>query len=279
MRYSPADFMAAEVPTVTAPINGNTPFAQQYAQEMRQLAVQYADSDPRSVQKHLGPSEVGHVCHRQVAGKLAQLPKVNHLTDPWASIMGRAGHKWTESMRLWVNQQTGRIRFLAEHRVTPGGSGGAFLAHPGSADAYDALHSAVVDDKFLGDTSMNKLKRVGPPRHYWTQFLLYRRGLLALGLPVDRIILLAWPRTRSTLDDLYVWEQVVTEADERFLDEVIAPELDYRKQWAAALITGAAQLTDVPADSSDCHFCDYYRPATARDGGAGCPGDATGANQ
>lgn len=275
---SPSAFMTAVVPAVPIPSNGNTSFAVAYAREMRELAIQHADSDPRSIQKHLGPSEIGHLCDRLVAGKLAQLPKINHVRDPWASIMGRAGHKWTEELRHWVNAKYGP-RFLPEFRVTPGGSGGAFQGHPGSSDAYDARYNAVVDDKFLGVTSMAELKQSGPPRHYWTQFLLYRRGLLALDLPVDRIILLAWPRTRSSLDDMYVWEEEVTPEHERFLDEVIAPELIYRKQWAAALVTGAARLEDVPMNNKDtCQWCPFYRPASARDGQPGCPGHATGAS-
>ena len=268
---------AAPVTIAPALINGNTEFAVQYAREMRELAVAHANNDPRSLQKHLGPSEIGHSCSRQIVAKLADLPVINHTTDPWASIMGRAGHKWTEELRLWVNATTGQPRFLPEFRVKPGGSGGAFLEHDGSSDAYDAEHNAVVDDKFLGDTSMGKLKQHGPPRHYWTQFLLYRRGLLALGLPVDRIILLAWPRTRSTLDAMYVWEHVVTDEDERFLDDVIAPELLWRKQWAAAVLAGTAQINDVPMDTEDsCQWCPIYRPQSVRDGAYGCPGHTAG---
>lgn len=268
---------AAPVSAAVTRVNGNTPFAEQYANEMRELAVAHANNDPRSLQRHLGPSEIGHSCDRMIVAKLAELPVINHTSDPWASIMGKAGHKWTEELRHWVNAQTGNPRFLPEFRVTPGGSEGAFLGHSGSSDAYDAAYNAVVDDKFLGDSSLGKLRQHGPPRHYWTQFLLYRRGLIALGLPVDRIILCAWPRTRSTLDAMYVWEHIVTEEDERFLDDVIAPELANRKQWAVALLTGAAQLTDVPMDTDDtCQWCPVYRPASARDGLYGCPGHTAG---
>lgn len=270
---SPADFMAS-ARTTPAALAGNTPWAGQYASELRQLVVDYANHDPRSQQRHLGPSEVGHLCHRQVAGKLAGLPATNHVTDPWASIMGRAGHTWMEGCLHWVNDQLGRVRFLPEYRVTPGMG---FEDHPGTGDGYDADHEAVIDHKFLGTTSMNKLRKDGPPRHYFVQFLLYMLGFQALGLPVRRIVLLAWPRTASSLDGMYVWEHEVTDADIAFLRDVVKPELDYRKQWAAALVTGAAQLMDVPADTNDsCHFCPFFRPQAARDGGTGCPGHSPG---
>lgn len=264
---SPSDFMASAAPAVLA---GNTAWAGRYAAELREIVVRYANGSARNVQRHLGPSEIGHVCHRQVAGKLAQLPPTNHVLDPWPSIMGTAGHAWMEGCLSSVNAELDHVRFLTEHRVTPGMG---FEGHPGTGDGYDAHHQAVIDHKFLGTTSMNKLRKDGPSRHYFVQFLLYMLGFRALGLPVSRIVLLAWPRTSSSMDGMYVWEHQVTEADFEFLRDVVKPELDYRKQWAAALITGAAQLMDVPGDTDDeCHFCPFYRPQTARDGGTGCPG-------
>jgi hypothetical protein len=268
---SPAEFMAAAVPVQLA---GNTPWAARYATALREIVVRYATSSARNLQRHLGPSEIGHVCHRQVVGKLAGLPATNHVLDPWPSIMGTAGHAWMERCLSAVNDLLGRVRFLTEYPVTPTMG---FEGHPGTGDGYDADHQAVIDHKFLGETSMTRLRRAGPPRHYLVQFLLYMLGFQALGLPVRRIVLLAWPRTASSLDGLYVWEHLVDQADLRFLGEVIKPELDYRKQWAAAVLTGAAQLMDVPADTSDeCHFCPFYRPQSARDGGPGCPGHAAG---
>lgn len=268
-------FFAQSAPVSVAQqrINGNTPFAEQYARELRGFVEQHANNSDRSLQKALGPSEVGHSCHRMVAGKLAQLPAINHVGDPWASIVGTSLHAWLADCLLATNERLGRIRFLAEYRVTPAG----FEGHPGTGDGYDADTESVIDHKALGDTSMGNLKQHGAPRHYLVQTLLYARGFRALGLPVRRVVLLAWPRTRSTLDAMYVWEHELTIEDDHFLDNVIAPELEYRKQWAVALLTGAAQLNDVPADTTDtCHFCPYYRPASARDGLPGCPGHTTG---
>lgn len=269
---SPAEFMKAARRTPAAPVSGSSPWAAAYAAELRRYVEDYANGSARSVQRHLGPSEIGHLCHRQVAGKLAQLPATNHVSDPWPSIMGTAGHAWMEGCLQGVNARLGRERFLTEHRVTPGMG---FEAHPGTGDGYDRDYLAVIDHKFLGDSSMGKLRSAGPPRHYFVQFLLYMLGFQALGLEVRRIVLLAWPRTRSSLDAMFVWEREVTEADDAFLREVVLPELEYRKAWAAALVTGAARLSDVPMDPRDeCHFCPFYRPQSARDDGPGCPGHA-----
>lgn len=265
-RISPAEFMAS-APTSLA---GNTAWAARYASELREIVVRYANGSERNLQRHLGPSEIGHLCHRQVAGKLAGLPATNHVVDPWASIMGTAGHAWMEECFRAENVRIGRPRFLPEFRVTPTMG---FDEHPGTGDLFDADNDAVDDHKFLGATTMAKLRKDGPPRHYRVQFLLYALGFIRLGLPVKRIVLLAWPRTESSIDGMYVWEEELTEEHWAFLRDVVEPELRYRKQWAAALSAGTAQLSDVPMDSADeCHFCPFYRPQSARDGGPGCPG-------
>lgn len=262
---SPAEFMAS----APAPLNGNTPFAGRYAAELRRVLHEQAARAPRSLQDHLGPSELGAECDRQVAAKMAHLPVTNHVADPWPSIRGTALHAYAADAFIADNERHG-LRWVAEQRVTP------HPDHPGTADLYDAKERAVVDHKFLGVTSMTKIRSPqGPPRHYVVQLLLYGRGYRLLGLPVDRVVLAAYPATASSLSGLYVWERPYTPADDELLAEVFA-QTAVRRQWAIALLTGAAQLGDVPAspDDSTCYFCPFYRPQTARDGGAGCAGHA-----
>lgn len=262
---NPAQFMQA----APAPLNGNTPFASRYAAELRRVFHEQASQAPRSLQAHLGPSELGVECDRQVAGKMARLPATNHVADPWPSIRGTALHAWAADAFLADNARHG-LRWVAEQRVTP------HPLHPGTADLYDAREKAVVDHKFLGTTSMAKIRSPeGPPRHYVVQLLLYGRGYRNLGLPVERVVLAAYPATGSSLSGLYVWDRPHTPADDELLDEVFR-QTEIRRRWAIALITGQAQLGDVPASPSDdgCYFCPFYRPQTARDGGAGCAGHA-----
>lgn len=252
------------------PLNGNSAWASRYAAEIRRVVFASAAEAPRSLQRHLGPSEIGHLCDRQVAGKLAGLPRTNHVQDPWPSILGTAAHAWLEQAFRSENDRLGRIRWVPEARVTP------IDGHPGTADLYDADEQSVNDHKVLGPTSMAKIRSAsGPPRHYVVQLLLYARGYRRLGLPVRRVAILAYPRTLSTLDGLYVWDRPYTPADDDLLDVVVA-QLGTRKLWAEALIAGSAQLMDVPADTTDeCHFCEFFRPQSARDGGPGCPGGAS----
>jgi hypothetical protein len=266
---SPAEFLAA----APAPVGGSSPWAGRYAAELRRVLLEHAARAPRTLQQHLGPSELGVECDRQVAGKMAALPVTNHVADPWPSIVGTALHAWAAEAFQSDNLRHATLRWVAEQRVTP------HPDHPGTADLYDALEAAVVDHKFLGESSMAKIRK-GWPRHYLVQLLLYGLGYHLLGLPVRRVALAAYPRTAATLDGLYV-------RDARFTDETgqVAPEVvellravfadtARRKAQAAEILAGRMTLMDVPAhpDDDGCYFCPFYRPQAARDGAAGCPG-------
>lgn len=236
--------------TAPAPLNGSSVWAARYTAELRRVYHQGAEQAPRSLQSFLGPSEIGSDCDRQVAAKMARVPRTNHVTDPWPSIVGTALHAWAADAFDADNKRTAP-RWITETRVTP------HPDHPGTADLYDAKEHAVVDWKFLGPGSMDKIKsREGPPRHYVVQLLLYGLGYRLAGLPVDRVVLAAVPRTAASLDGMYCWERPYTPADDELLEEVFR-QTAYRKQWAIALITGQASLMDVPAttNADSCYFC------------------------
>jgi len=266
---SPEDFMAAAPKSVS----GNTSWASRYAADIRRAWMEHAAQAPRTLQQHLGPSELGVECDRQVAGKFAALPATNHVVDPWPSIRGRALHTEAEDVFTADNRRTGQLRWLTEQRVTP------HPDHPGTADLYDAVEKAVVDHKFLGESSMAKIRKE-PPRKYRAQLFLYGLGYYLLGLPVTRIAVAAYPATAGSLEGLYVWEH-------RFSDETgqIAPEVNEllttvfsdtarRRTQAEDIVAGRATLLDIPAEPSndECYFCPFYRPQAAKDGGVGCPG-------
>lgn len=262
--------------------HGNTPWAERYGREQKEIVKAYAARAPRSVQKHLGPSELGELCDRQVIAKMAAVQKTNHVSDPWASVMGTAGHAYVEGMYEWDNarrvEMGGAVRWIPEQRVTPDPDPSNWpnpgpSSHPGTADLYDLPNRALVDHKFLGDSSRQKLIAHGPKRVYHVQLLLYRRGYQMLGLPVDRVVLLAWPRTKSSLDELYVWEHVPTEEDERLVDEVLE-RTGARQRVAEMVQQGLVDIMDIPPTPSDdsCHFCSLYRPQAAYDSAYGCAG-------
>lgn len=276
MTISPAAFMAAAPPS----LNGNSPWAQRYAKTLRDVFEQAAARAPRTLQQHLGPSELGVMCDRQVAGKLAALPVTNHVCDPWPSIRGTALHAWAADAFTADNARYGYTRWAAEVKVTP------HPEHPGTADLYDAAELAVVDHKFLGESSLQKLRKA-PPRKYLVQTLLYGLGYLNMGLPVNRVVLAGYPATKASLDDMYVWEHITDYGDpnghDHSLLRVVFNDTVRRKNWAQHILASGnpeMALRDVPADTgedrdSECYFCPFYRPQVSRDGGYGCPGPDT----
>lgn len=258
-------------PTAPTPTStqGNTPWAMAAAGRMADVLRRYSARRPRSLQRHLGPSELGVECDRQVVGKLLGLEATNHVTDPWPSFVGTAGHAELDAMFAWENTQLGSIRYYPERRVNPGG---VFADHPGTGDLYDAWEGAMLDHKFLGVTSMDKVKSpAGPPRKYVAQLGLYGLGYMREGFPVKRIGLVAWPRTGSSLSGLYVWEHAMDSEMARILTEV-ATDTARRKAQAADVTAGRARWADTPRVPSgdECYFCPFYRPNSTD--GVGCPG-------
>jgi hypothetical protein len=133
---------AAQTPRMTG---GNTLFAASYARELRTIATRRQHRSPRSVQRQLGPSELGAACDRLVVGKMAGEPITNHVSSPWPSIVGTAVHAWLADAFLKENESDKVLRWLPERRVRA-----AILGHhPGTADLYDVFTKSVVDHKGL----------------------------------------------------------------------------------------------------------------------------------
>jgi hypothetical protein len=264
MSGSVASFMA-EAP---AAMQGNTPWAAGYAQTIRRVVTSAAFYSPRSLQTQLGPSELGVHCDRQIVSKLAGLPRTNHVVDPWPSIVGTAVHAWLANAIAEDNVRTGQLRWIPEQRVHP------HPDHPGTADAYDTFERALIDWKVLGQTTLARLRQINKPaRRYIVQLLLYYKGYLALGLPVRRIVLVAFPRTGSSLSGMYVWEHIPTPEDDLLINETFR-RVAIHKQLASEIQQGRMTIDQIPRqpDDEECYFCPFYRPQSARDHGPGCPG-------
>lgn len=249
-----------------APLNGSSPWASRYASELRRVVVEQAARAPRSVQVHLGPSELGVRCDRQVVGKMAGVPATNHVNDPWPSVVGTAVHAWLADAFAADNARYG-ARWVVEQRVVP------HPDHEGTADLYDGREKAVVDHKILGESTHAHIRNHGPSAKYVAQLLLYGRGYKTLGLPVKRVVLAAFPRTKSTLDQLYVWEREWDASADALIDDLLR-RTAVRTQLATMVHAGSLKLEQIPKTPSDdeCYFCNFYRPETANDHGPGCAG-------
>lgn len=258
-------FRAAARPMASASHSGNNPDAVRIAAECRDLVRTASERSPRSTQVHLGPSELGVECDRQIVHKLLQLPTTNHVSDPWPSIVGTGGHMWMEE----AFSNADPARWFTERKVTP------MDGHSGTADLYDAQTFGVLDHKFLGSTTHKQLQKDGPPRNYYVQLLLYALGYIRAGYRVDYVAILAWPRTGGKLAGLYVWQHKITAEDWQLVEQVVA-DTARRKALAAEVAAGRLSIDDVPRHPTDggCYHCPAYRPEAAKDNGPGCPGIA-----
>ena len=118
----------------------------------------------------------------------------------------------------------------------------------------------------------------GPSLRYVVQLLLYARGYRNLGFPVERVALVALPRTAPTLDQAYVWERPCTPDDDLIVSAVMSLT-EYRAHLAREVLGVSLDIEDVPrTPSDDCAFCTQFRPEAAREiletgrqNGPGCP--------
>ena len=262
-QMSPGRFMG----TTPAISGSNTAWGARYARELRDVIIRQAIRQPRNTQRHLGPSELGSLCHREVVGKFAGEPRTNNVSDPWASVVGTAVHAKLAEFFSNENNLNGFTRWVPELRVSP------HPLYPGTADLYDGVTETLVDWKIQGPTSVAKvMSPAGPPRHYQVQLLLYAAGYRNIGLPVRRVCLASLPRTSPSLAAMYLWVHECSPADDVLIADVL-DETAFRREMAQRVMAGQINIGDIPITPSDtCIWCPFYRPESARDDNPGCPG-------
>jgi hypothetical protein len=240
--------------------------------EMRDVLTNLDASRPRSQQTRLGPSELGTPCQRQLAMKLAGVPRqLPDLRPPWAPMQGTAMHVLMEEALRFHNAQLGRPRWVIEERVHMDDE------INGSGDALDTDHATVVDWKYVGVTTLAKVKRKTIPNEqlvrpdYRVQAHLYGYGHERAGRQVRWVRLVFLARSHD-YDASAEWT-------ERYQPDIAIAALDryYATQDLIAQLGVAdnpAMWAAVPAAVSDdtCAWCPFRRKGGPADG-TGCPGN------
>lgn len=224
----------------------------------------YDASRPRSLQKHLGPSEIGSGCDRQIAYKLANRPEVNETADPWFPVIGTAVHAWLADAIWWYNTEIGRAdnpRFLVENRVKVQSRASGYNTS-GHTDVYDMDFKRVIDWKIVGTTTMRKVtKEHGDPQQYVVQANTYGEGWVQAGYEVRELLICYLPRS-NFLNKMHISSLPFT------------PELAHK---ALARVGAIEQLVNLGAKpetfpAADCTiWCPFYRPKVEL-GEHSCPG-------
>lgn len=226
-------------------------------------------NQPRSLQKKIGPSEIGAPCARRLGYKLLDIPEKDQAPN-WKATMGTGAHMWLETAFDRNNlavAENGIERWLIETRVNVGEAAGIEIT--GSCDLYDRWTGTVIDHKTVGPTQLKKYRANGPGQQYRTQAHLYGRGWQRAGLPVTTVAVAFLPRN-GDLDEAYLWHEPY--------DEQIA--IDGLQRLAGIIYAtnalGVQALTHLNTADQYCHSCPWFKTGST-DLGTGCPGHPTAA--
>lgn len=242
-----------------------------------------ARNAPRTLQRRIGPSEIGTPCARRLAYKLAEAPEHNH-PDGWRPTVGTAVHAWiAESLaehNIRFRERHGFTRYLIEQRVTVGAIGGEDVS--GSSDCYDRVTAEVIDWKVVGVTTLKSVKRaarvnalggIGPISKpgYRVQAHLYGLGFERAGLPVHGVNVVYLPSSGELRD-----AQIEHEPYDR---SIAAQAIARADAIAGAMAAAGAEnmISGLPREDDFCTYCPFYSPgAKPQYVWDGCPGAPVG---
>lgn len=211
----------------------------------------HATSRPRNRQKQIGPSGIGTPCTRRIGYQLLDVDPVN-FSDPLAAWIGTAAHASMEAA-------------LADDKDWETEIPVTFPGYPirGTADAYSASLSTVVDWKFVAPTSLRKYAANGPGEQYRTQAHMYGCGLNHSGRAVDTVAIAFIPRS-GLLSGIHVWS-------EPYDDQVVEAALERYDLVGAVTTSGLSVLPQLGTKDAYCDWCPYFNP-NSTDLTAACSG-------
>jgi hypothetical protein len=229
--------------------------------ELIDIIVRSIKSSPRTLQRAIGPSEMGSPCLRKIGYRLADVEPWN-VGAAWLPAVGTAVHAAMAETFALHNLSLGYTRYLIEHRVTVGQIDGVPIT--GTCDLYDRVTACVIDWKCVGITTLRNVRRHGIGRQYRTQAHLYGRGFALKGAPVERVAIMYLPRNGELRDHVFISEPY---------DETIALQaLELSTGTAAGLREIGTDLLELLPTADDyCESCAWFNPLSTNVS-ASCPG-------
>ncbi len=236
--------------------------------ELIEIIAADIEAQPRSLQKRIGPSELGSPCARKVGYGLMEAPVMNRNRPPtWKAYVGTAIHAILEKAFDQHNlahapELDYNERWFIESTVDVGEIGGRPVT--GHCDLYDRLTCTVVDWKTCSPARLKAFRASGPSPTYRAQAHLYGRGWARRGMPVDTVMIVFLPRN-GELHEAHAWH-------ERY-DEAIAVQALRRADLIQTVVDtrGVQGLGLLPVAEDYCTSCDWFVP-DAVDVRFGCQG-------
>ena len=207
-------------------------------------------SHPRSLQKKIGPSEMGIPCNIRVLHKLAGTEEPPRDNYPWKPAVGTAGHAWLEDVFRKASEagQRAQGRWVVEKKYVVGQILG--VDHAGSTDLYDEFGNAVIDHKFIGKNTMKKYRAHGPGPQYRRQAHLYGKAWEDRGYKVKLVMICFLPR-EGELSDAFIW----SEPYDRSVAEETLDRVNRLAELLQAIGIDAAVSLYPPCDDTWCPWC------------------------
>jgi hypothetical protein len=171
--------------------------------ELRRLLVNDVVAEaiavqPRSLQREIGPSELGIPCERKLAHKFAGTAATGLAAPKWLAAIGTAVHRDFSEWCQAYNARHG-TRFLTDLRVMVGNlfaEFGGWRPITGSLDALDIVTGTIIDLKVPGITQIRKYAGSAPENPvYRIQTNSYGNGTRNAGFPVAHCAILRLPRS------------------------------------------------------------------------------------
>lgn len=185
--------------------------------EIRGIIEDHITNQPRSLQKEIGPSELGTDCLHCLAARLAGWEK--RQSAAWLPFIGTCVHERFEHLFKENREMTtihvpdegsgvgdhdeATRRFEAEKTVPVGEIHGLHGLQKirGSIDLWDAKTGMTIDWKITGNTTLRNVKANGPSQQYRIQASLYGIGLENDDEPCKKNAIYFLPRNSVSLAD------------------------------------------------------------------------------
>lgn len=227
---------------------------------------------PRTMQKRIGPSEMGDPCPRKIGHKLAGTPLLGAESINWKAHVGTQIHEWVANVmaKLELTQfAAGNTtpRWHVEERVVICTINGEEIT--GTCDLFDAHSGVVIDWK---TSSSNRLRRhfmvEGPGDTYRKQAHLYGLGWKNAGHDV-RHVAIVWLVRDGSFTERYVWT-------EPFDEQIALDTIEHVTNIAIALDTHGPDVVLPLLETVEnyCNTCEFFRRGET-DLTKACPGAAS----
>lgn len=268
--------------------NGKPPPREETVEERELLAriketfYAYTNRSARSQQTTLGPSEAGTPCDRRLALHMLGMRPVNPGGDNWASFKGTCIHAGLADMFSWADAGSGRYSVEMSVDVP------SAIVPRGTLDRIDRTLCMVLDDKCMGEWSLDKFRRVGPSPTYIVQVHIYAYAARRRGERVDKVAIVAWPVVEQSLDGMATWvrdyDPTVAPAALRRVEEIqqrtreledsehgvrgdvrgndhgIVPDTGTGEVSEHLEVRRQLKIASHFEVSDDCKFCPYHAP-------------------